>query len=65
MINKGKNRQIKINEKPPNPEGTEEENQSVGVEIGYDVFAFLFQVLVVAGRPRFCLVVLVSRTTRG
>ena len=27
-INKGKNQQIEINEKPPNLVGTEEENQS-------------------------------------
>ena len=57
--NKGKNRQIEINEKPPDPVGTEEENRSAG-GAGYCVFAFLFGVLVVAGRPRFCLVALVG-----
>ena len=38
-INEGKNRQIEIDEKPPNPVGTEEENRSVG-GAGYYVFAF-------------------------
>ena len=55
--NKGKNRQIEIDEKPPDPVGTEEENRSVG-GAGYCVFAFLFGVLVIAGRPRFRLVAL-------
>ena len=35
--------------------GTEEENRSAG-GASYYVFAFLFRVLVAAGRPRFCLV---------
>ena len=32
MINKGKNRQIEIDKKPPNSVGTEEENRSTGRE---------------------------------
>ena len=51
IINEGKNRQIEIDEKPPNPVGTEEENRSAG-GTGYYVFAFLFRVLVAADRPR-------------
>ena len=39
--NEGKNRQIEIDEKPPNPVGTEEKNRSAG-GAGYYVFAFLF-----------------------
>ena len=54
-INKRKNRQIEIDEKPFNPVETEEENQSVG-KAGYYVFAFLFRVLVAVGCPRFRLV---------
>ena len=55
IINKEKNRQIEIDEKTPNPVGTEKENGSAG-EVGYYIFAFLFWVLVAAGHPRFCLV---------
>ena len=61
--NKRKNRQIEINEKPPNPVGTEEENRSEG-GAGYYVIAFLFRVLVAAGRLRFRLV-LQDQTIRG
>ena len=50
--NEGKNRHIEIDDKPPNPVGTEEENRSAG-GAGYYVFAFLFRVLVAANRPRF------------
>ena len=57
--NKGKNWQIEIDEKPLNPVGTEEESRSAG-GVGYYVFAFLFWVLMVASRPRFCLIALVS-----
>ena len=63
IINEGKNRQIEINEKPPNPVGTEEENRSAG-GAGYYVFVFLFRVLIAAGRPRFCLV-LWDQAVRG
>ena len=42
IINKGKNWQIEINEKLPNPKGTEEENWSAKMKIGYNIFAFLF-----------------------
>ena len=35
--------------------GTEKENRSIG-GAGYYVLAFLFQVLVAAGRLHFCLV---------
>ena len=59
IINEGKNRQIEIDEKPPNPVGIEEENRFAG-GAGYYVFAFLFRVLVAAGRPRFRLVALVG-----
>ena len=59
MTNKGKNRQMEIDEKSPNPKGTEEENRSAAVEPGYNIFIFLFRVLV-ASQPRFCLVVLVG-----
>ena len=55
LRNERKNRQIEIDEKPPNPVGTEKENRSVG-GASYYIFASLFQVLVAAGRPRFCLV---------
>ena len=55
IINKGKNQQIEINEKPPNPIGTGEENRSAS-GAGYYVFTFLFRVLVAASRPRFCLI---------
>ena len=57
------NRQIAVDEKPPNPRGTEEENRSAEVETGYDVFAFLFRVLV-AGQPRFHLAALVGLLRR-
>ena len=57
--NKRKNWQIEINEKPPNPVGTKEENRSAG-GAGYSVFAFLFWVLVIAGQSRFCLIALVG-----
>ena len=50
-----KNWQVENDKKPPNPVGTEEENRSAGMT-GYYVFAFLFWVLVAAGRPHFCLV---------
>ena len=65
MIKKGKNRQIRIDEKHPNQGGTEEENRSARVKIGYNIFAFLFWVQVAAGWLRFYLVVLVSGTTKG
>lgn len=65
MINKEKNQQIEINENAPNQRGIEEKNQLAGVKIGYNVFAFLFQVLVASGRPHFCFVVLVSKTTKS
>ena len=55
IINEGKNRQIEIDEKPPNPVGTEEENRSTG-GAGYYILAFLFQRLVATGRPCFCLI---------
>ena len=55
IINEGKNRQIEIDKKPPNPVGTKEENQSAG-GAGYYVFAFLFWVLVVTSHPRICLI---------
>ena len=57
IINKQKNQQIEIDKKPPNLRGIEKENRLAGVEIGYDVFAFLFQMLVAASRPRFRLVI--------
>ena len=63
IINEGKNRQIEIDEKSPNPVGIEEENRSAG-GAGYYAFAFLFQVLMAVGRPRFCLV-LRSRDVGG
>ena len=53
--NEGKNQQIEIDKKPPNPVGIEEENQSVS-RAGYYVFVFLFRVLVAASCPRFCLI---------
>ena len=59
MINKGKNQQIEINKKPLNPEGIEEENRSAAVKPGYNVFAFLFRVLV-AGQLRFYLAALIN-----
>ena len=65
MINKEKNRQIEIDKKPSNPGRTKEKNQSARVETDYNVFAFLFQILVVAFWPRFCLVVLVNGTTKS
>ena len=55
IIKKGKNRQIEIDEKPPNPVGTKKEYRSAS-GAGYYVFAFLFRVLIAAGHPRFCLV---------
>ena len=55
IINEGKNRQIEIDEKPPNPMETEEENRSAS-KASYYIFAFLFRVLVAAGRSHFCLV---------
>ena len=55
LNNKGKNRHIEIDEKLSTPVETEEENWSAG-KAGYNIFAFLFWVLVAAGRPRFCLV---------
>ena len=57
--NKEKNQQIEIDKKPPNLVGTEEENRSAG-RADYYVFAFLFWVLVVASRPCFRLIALVS-----
>ena len=57
--NEGKNRQIEINEKPPNPVGTKKESRSAD-GAGYYVFSFLFWVLVVTGRPHFCLVALIG-----
>ena len=55
IINKRKNRQIEIDEKPPNSVGTEEENRSAG-GAGYYVLTFLFQRLVATGRLRFYLI---------
>ena len=63
IINEGKNRQIEINKKPPNPVGTEEENRSAS-RAGYYLFAFLFRLLRVAGQPRFRLV-LQDQSVRG
>lgn len=59
IINKEKNWQIEINEKPPDLVKIEEENWSTG-EAGYYVFAFLFRVLVVAGLLQFYLVALIG-----
>ena len=58
IINKGKNWQIEIDEKLPDPIGTKEENRLAG-GAGYCIFAFLFGVLVVANQPHFSLVALV------
>lgn len=55
IINKGIKRQIDINKKLSNPVEIEEENQFAD-RVGYYVFAFLFRILMAAGRPRFCLV---------
>ena len=57
--NKEKNWQIEIDKKPLDSVGIEEENRSTSGS-SYFVFAFLFEVLVVAGQPRFCLVALVG-----
>ena len=53
--NKWKNRQIEIDKKPLNLVRTEEENRSVG-RTDYYIFAFLFQILLAAGRLYFHLV---------
>ena len=57
--NKGKNQQIEIDEKPPNPVKTEDKSRCAG-GAGYYVFVFLFWVLVIDGRPCFYLVALVG-----
>lgn len=48
LNNKVKNRQIEINEKPPDQVGTEDKNRFTD-KAGYCIFTFLFGVLVVAG----------------
>lgn len=50
---------MEIDEKPLDQVEIEEKNRSAS-EISYYIFAFLFEVLVVAGWLRFCLVVLVG-----
>lgn len=59
MINKRKNQQIEINKKALNPKGTKEENRSAKVKISYNIFIFVFQVLVASG-PHFWLTALVG-----